>query len=489
MKRKHVCAVVSFVAATLLCWMNVLAVPGQVTYTGYLKKTNGTPVTSATPLTAYFKIYTAASGGTLLWQGSDQVAITAGVFNATLGAKGSPLGPKIFNGQPRYLEIAITGQTMTPRLPLRTVPHAFTADNCTGDITPSSVGIGTSPGKYTPLHVRAAGASGQSPVSPHVYGLFVENNLTGNDNCVFQTATKGGGKSFTITSAGNVGIGTTKPGSRLDILGHTPAINLEATAQGSPSVKYRMTYAGTRGYLGWEYSTSYVTLMNTAPKSIVLGTGGTEKVRIDGSGNVGIGTKSPSYKLEVAGSGHGVLIKAGPQSTHHVLAVNNASNTASYFLVEGDGRVLVPVGNVGIGTPSPKYRLHVNGTIGGYSTLTPSDRRWKQNVGGIPHALEMVCRLRGTRFDWRRQKTGERNFPPGRQLGVIAQEVERVVPEVVHTDSDGYKSVDYARLVPLLIEAVKEQDTVIKRQAKRYDSLRREVRELKVLVARLARSR
>ncbi len=67
--------------------------------------------------------------------------------------------------------------------------------------------------------------------------------------------------------------------------------------------------------------------------------------------------------------------------------------------------------------------------------------------------------------------------------------VEKVIPEVVHTDREGYKSVDYTKLVPVLVEAVKEQDGVIKRQQKQYHSLQREVRQLKVLVAQLARKR
>jgi hypothetical protein len=53
------------------------------------------------------------------------------------------------------------------------------------------------------------------------------------------------------------------------------------------------------------------------------------------------------------------------------------------------------------------------------------------------------------------------NFPSGNHLGLIAQEVEEVLPELVNTDDDGYKSVEYANLVAVLIEAIKEQQSML----------------------------
>ena len=55
------------------------------------------------------------------------------------------------------------------------------------------------------------------------------------------------------------------------------------------------------------------------------------------------------------------------------------------------------------------------------------------------------------------------NFEPGRHLGLIAQEVEKVIPQVVSADNDGYKAVGYASLIPLLIEAVKELQAEVQR--------------------------
>jgi ribonuclease PH len=81
-----------------------------------------------------------------------------------------------------------------------------------------------------------------------------------------------------------------------------------------------------------------------------------------------------------------------------------------------------------------------------------SDERLKDNIKTLENPLETVNSLRGVSYDM----FGKH------KVGVIAQEVEAVVPEVVHTNDDGYKSVSYGNLVGVLIEAVKEQQKTIR---------------------------
>ena len=69
------------------------------------------------------------------------------------------------------------------------------------------------------------------------------------------------------------------------------------------------------------------------------------------------------------------------------------------------------------------------------------------------------------------------HFMPGRQMGLLAQNVEKIVPEAVN-EKDGYKGVDYARLVPLLIESIKEQNKKIEEQQKQIDEQRKMIEEL-----------
>ncbi|AFY01325.1 hypothetical protein Bdt_1630 [Bdellovibrio bacteriovorus str. Tiberius] len=113
-------------------------------------------------------------------------------------------------------------------------------------------------------------------------------------------------------------------------------------------------------------------------------------------------------------------------------------------------------GSVGIGVLNPAYMLHVNGTAGGTSWANTSDRRFKRNIATIDSSLEKVLQLRGVTYDWRTDEFPQKNFEKGPQVGLIAQEVQTVFPDVVTKDNDGFLAVQYANLVAPLIEAVKE---------------------------------
>jgi trimeric autotransporter adhesin len=115
-----------------------------------------------------------------------------------------------------------------------------------------------------------------------------------------------------------------------------------------------------------------------------------------------------------------------------------------------DALVVTEEGNVGIGIDDPQDRLDVDGYVRSNGVRLTSDARWKENVEAIDDVLLKISQLRGVSFEWIDPSRGS-----GRQIGVIAQEVEEVFPEVVHTDSQGYKSVEYSKLVAPLIEAVK----------------------------------
>lgn len=101
------------------------------------------------------------------------------------------------------------------------------------------------------------------------------------------------------------------------------------------------------------------------------------------------------------------------------------------------------------------YNLEVSGSIrASAAVLSNSDERLKENIYPIDNAVSRVGQIEGVYFDW---KTGG-----DRQVGVIAQQVEKVLPEVVSKDNNSYLSVDYSKLVPLLIEAINEQSSNIK---------------------------
>ena len=111
---------------------------------------------------------------------------------------------------------------------------------------------------------------------------------------------------------------------------------------------------------------------------------------------------------------------------------------------------------LGIGTTNPTERLHVSGNILATGNITAnSDISLKDNITPIPNALDKVLQIRGVTFN----RNDIEDNP--RHAGVIAQEVEKVLPEVVSEGEDGIKSVAYGNMVSLLIEAIKEQQEQI----------------------------
>ena len=109
---------------------------------------------------------------------------------------------------------------------------------------------------------------------------------------------------------------------------------------------------------------------------------------------------------------------------------------------------MIVTGGVGIGGA-----LNVGGDVTAYAT---SDQRLKDNITPIPNALEKVLSISGNTFDW-----NEKSEKEGSDVGIIAQEILEVLPEVVTTRDDGYLAVRYEKLVPLLIEAIKEQQETL----------------------------
>ena len=109
--------------------------------------------------------------------------------------------------------------------------------------------------------------------------------------------------------------------------------------------------------------------------------------------------------------------------------------------------------------------LNVAGDVVGYSS---SDIRYKDNVKPIENALDKIDKIKGYTFEWNElshKQTGKKD------IGVIAQEVEEILPEIIDTRSDGYKAVDYPKLTALLIQSVKEQQIIINDLKSRIEKL------------------
>ena len=257
-----------------------------------------------------------------------------------------------------------------------------------------------------------------------------------------------------INNAGNVGIGETNPLSLLHVSGTGAEISLQDTGS-----------SGTRwGLLSRRNNTAGLF-------SIYDYTNGRDGLVINSSGNVGIGTTNPGAQLEVAGA-NGFRIQARSTDPVYYTTFTQRYSGGGLDIVtkeygQPDTTMVLYRGSVGIGTTTPDatMKLDVNGNIRAFGYVyNSSDRALKKNIVTIENPLEKIMQLRGVTFNWIKD-----NQP---SVGLIAQEVEKVFPSVV-TGVEGNKSVAYSNLVAPLIEAVKAQQ-------KEIDALNLRLKKLEV---------
>lgn len=147
------------------------------------------------------------------------------------------------------------------------------------------------------------------------------------------------------------------------------------------------------------------------------------------------------------------LMKTPAGSEMSMDLTNNAVNINSgAFYIGSDGKI-------GMGTTSPSQQLEVAGIVKCTSVLTTSDATLKTNISRVPNALEKIGAIEGVYFDWADQST---RYSVDTNVGVLAQQVECILPEAVRTMDDKSKAVDYHALIALCINAINEQQAEIK---------------------------
>lgn len=127
-----------------------------------------------------------------------------------------------------------------------------------------------------------------------------------------------------------------------------------------------------------------------------------------------------------------------------------------------NGTIQLMNGNVGIGIAAPTQKLHVAGNICYTGAIAAcSDIRYKTNINPIQNSLNKLMQLQGVSYYWKTSEYNNMDFSNRKQIGFIAQDIEKIFPEMVFTDDRGYKSVDYSRLTPVLVETIKTQQKQI----------------------------
>ena len=218
----------------------------------------------------------------------------------------------------------------------------------------------------------------------------------------------------------------------------------------------------------------YIKQLGSAPALVVQDTNRStpQSFYVDNYGSVGVGT--------IPVGGGAALTVLGTASASNVLANNvwvnsvgsgfsaPAVNAVALYTANSEVLRVNASGNVGIGTTSPQYKLDVTGnanvtgnvTVNGAISATgdiiafaTSDARLKLNVEPITSALDKIDSIYGVEYDW---NTELQSIHSGHDVGVLAQEIEAILPEAVVTREDGYKAVRYEKIIPLLIQAIKE---------------------------------
>jgi len=294
---------------------------------------------------------------------------------------------------------------------------------------------------------------------------------SGHKLLISENSSIGTNDRFTIDDSGNIGIGTTSPAHKLDVNG-----GIRNYANGSAVLRTESTAAGYGAYnkLITTTNTYDVYALNGDFKIDENGVA-TRLIIKDTTGNVGIGVDTPdsfvhisasvgssTASLHVEGSGSEVFAVDGTNGRLFTVtdelsgSLFSANTIAGLPVIEAFSDYKVTLGPYSSQTTvDSSGNLSVSGEIratGDVIAYYSSDERFKDNIQPIQDSLYKISKIGGYEYDWNdKQSTYE-----GHDVGVIAQEIHKVLPEVVTEREDGYLAVKYEKVVPLLIESIKE---------------------------------
>jgi hypothetical protein len=323
-----------------------------------------------------------------------------------------------------------------------------------------------------------------------------------------------------ITSGGNVGINN---GTPLSPLSFASAIEPKISFWDGGNTTNHFGIGVSNGQLNYHVTPGAIHAFYAGGKN----GDGAELMRIQGNGNVGIGTTTPNGKLDVdsgdvllsegyslrwgAGATSNRIFQKGDlgyngshlflesrQNMVFIADVNNSVNDNNVGFVWAtnisweDGTPtehmrLTDIGRLGIGTSSPDYKLDVVGDINASNTvraggvILTSDARLKRNISNTQHGLSTIMKLNPVEYE--KKNTIQDSVYDRHEIGFIAQEVAKVLPSLVTEGKDTNKTlaVSYTELIPVLTKAIQELNT----QVETLKSENNELKESKAVTAQL----
>ena len=265
------------------------------------------------------------------------------------------------------------------------------------------------------------------------------------------------------------------------VLGGTGIVSGSSQIDGTLIQNKSITIAGTSVSLGGSITLSTITNgsgiisgSTQLPAGLVSGSsqvlGGTGIISgstqlpaglVSGSSQINLGSTTGNITLAIQTTGDYVAsLVAGAGVT----ITNNSGENATPTISIGQAVATssnVQFASIGVGTAASGIAGEIRAT-GDIVAYYSSDERLKENIIPIPNALEKVNQISGNTYDWK-EGYEEIHSHTGNDIGVIAQEIEKVIPQAVIDRETGYKAVNYEKIVPLLIEAIKELSAKIER--------------------------
>tara|TARA_B110001450_G_scaffold13888_1_gene13067 strand:+ start:1273 stop:5136 length:3864 start_codon:yes stop_codon:yes gene_type:complete len=399
----------------------------------------------------------------------------------------------------------------------------------TGELITSNLTVhGTTTTLNTDLY-----ATEQVDIQNSADGEVALNVTQNNSTSDIVNFSKGSTRIFTINNDGNVGIGTATPSVSLHILDTGGIIIPVGTKAQRPSdvkgtIRYNDDTSQFEGYgtgwgsLGGVKDTSgdtYISAQGTDPLEVTnqlsFYSDGVNRMLIDSNGNIGIGTgaaiTAPDSTLHVGGDINftGILKQNGSafQSSYWEKAGNNklyytaenvgigTTNPAHKLHVNG-GNIVVTSGRIGIGTTNPTHKLRVEGQIIATDKITSfySDERLKTDIELIPEPLNIIEQLNG--FYYKANELAE-SFgieTKKKEIGLSAQEVNKVLPElvdlapfdtirdendnIVSKSGENYLTISYERLMPVIVESIKQLNNEIKLLKEENQHLKESIKKM-----------
>jgi len=337
------------------------------------------------------------------------------------------------------------------------VANAQWTNACPTILTGCDAGIGTTSAPADKLHIVS---TAQTPADGG--GALIEHTTGWASILRLKTST-----TSLVTS--NYGLYASGTSNGIGSGGHFAIFDYKAGV-------HRFMIQGGTGNIGIGSFGSQTAFGPSGPTEQLHTTGGVRFAGLPaGNGSEGyVRIDMNTGKLYKTNNGGGILNACVTQNFIPKVAQSGSGNlTCSQIFDNGVGVGIGSIGPFGYTTwsggltgnnvppTSGNYLLDVNGSTRALAYYATSDIRFKKDINPIKDAIDIIRQLEGKTYYWKIEEFKDKTFSGSRQYGFIAQELEKVIPEVVATDANGYKSVNYDMVIPILVQAIKEQQKTI----------------------------